>query len=80
MHAAPRAHVAEPVTVRSSGRHRLVSTRRSWLHHVSHLTGRAGSAVSLAALALLGTALAVGVSGPDPAERPTLTVTYDVAR
>ncbi|HVH21354.1 MAG TPA: hypothetical protein VNA11_02760 [Pseudonocardia sp.] len=47
---------------------------------MSHLTGRAGSAVSLAALALLGTALAVGVSGPDPAERPTLTVTYDVAR
>jgi hypothetical protein len=79
MHAAPMAHVAEPVTVRASGRHRLVNTPRSRLRRVGHLTGRAGSMVSLAALALLGTALAVGLVAQDPAERPTLTVTYDVA-
>jgi hypothetical protein len=81
MHAAPTAHVAaEPVTSTPSGRHRLIRTRRSRLHRLGHLTGRVGSVVSLAALALLGTTLAVGPSTADPAERPTLTVTYDVAR
>jgi hypothetical protein len=73
------AHAAEPVTVRASGRHRLVSAQRSRLRRAQHLTGRAGSVVSLAALALLGTALAIGLTAQDPAERPTLTVTYDVA-
>jgi hypothetical protein len=80
MHAAQTAHVAEPVATTASGRHRRVDTGRDRLRRINHLTGRAGSVVSLAALALLGTALAVGVAGQDPAERPTLTVTYDVAR
>jgi hypothetical protein len=80
MHAPPMAHVAQPVTVRAPGRHRLVSTRSSRLHRASYLTGRAGSVVSLAALALLGTASAVGLSAQAPAERSTITVTYDVAR
>ena len=43
------------------------------------MAGRAGSLVSMAALALLGTAVAAGLSQPPPAaERPTVIVTYDV--
>jgi hypothetical protein len=41
--------------------------------------GRAGSLVSMGALALLGTAVAAGLSQPAPAaERPTVVVTYGV--
>jgi hypothetical protein len=45
------------------------------------VAGRAGSLVSMSALALLGTAVAAGLSQPTPtpaAERPTVVVTYDV--
>ena len=43
------------------------------------LAGRVGSLLTLGALALLGTAFAAGLSAPAPAaERPTVTVTYDV--
>ena len=84
MHAAPTTHVADPMSSTTSqvtpGRHRRISTRRSRLARATHLTGRVGSLVSLAALALLGTALAVGTTEHGPAERPTVTVTYDVAR
>ena len=41
-----------------------------------HLAGRVGSLVSLAALVLLGTAVASGLSPTD--QRPTITVTYDL--
>jgi hypothetical protein len=46
---------------------------------VLRVAGRAGSLVSMGALALLGTAVAAGLSQPTPAaERPTVVVTYDV--
>jgi hypothetical protein len=73
-------HAAAP-TARSGstpGRHRLV-IGPSRHRHAAQLAGWAGSVVSLAALALIGMAVAASLSdGLPPAERPTLIVTYDV--
>lgn len=79
MHVAPTAHLAVPVATTAPGRHRRMTIAPSRVRRATHVVGRVGSLVSLAALALLGTAVAAGVSDlPSAAERPTVTVTYDV--
>ena len=81
MHAAPdgpRRRSGRHHDARAAPPHRRIA-RRSRPARATQLAGRVGSLVSLAALALLGTALAAGLSEPAPAaERPTVTVTYDV--
>jgi hypothetical protein len=84
MHALPTAHPAVTAAVPRPGRHRRTSgTPRSTVvsrpTRALRVAGRAGSLVSMGALALLGTAVAAGLSQPQPAaERPTVVVTYDV--
>ena len=84
MHALPTAHPAVTAAVPRSGRHRRTAgTPRSTVvsrpAQALRVAGRAGSLVSMGALALLGTAVAAGLSQPTPAaERPTVVVTYDV--
>ena len=86
MHALPTAQPAVTAAAPRSGRHRrtagtprpIVVSRPAQALRVAR---RAGSLVSMGALALLGTAVAAGLSQPTPtpaAERPTVVVTYDV--
>ena len=79
MPAAPPAPVTAPLTASTAGRHRRPDTGAGRVRRAARLAGRAGSMVSLAALALLGTAVATNLVGHEPAERPTVTVTFDVA-
>jgi hypothetical protein len=86
MHALPTARPALMAAVPRPGRHRRTagmprSTVVSRPAQALRVAGRAGSLVSMSALALLGTAVAAGLSQPTPtpaAERPTVVVTYDV--
>ena len=84
MHALPTAHPAVTAADPRPGRHRRTagmprSTRVSRPARALQAAGRAGSLVSMGALALLGTAVAAGLSQPAPAaERPTVVVTYGV--
>ena len=86
MHALPTARPAVMAAVPRSGRHRRTagmprSTVVSRPAQALRVAGRAGSLVSMSAMALLGTAVAAGLSQPTPtpaAERPTVVVTYDV--
>ena len=84
MHASPTAHPAVTAAAPRPGRHRRKagmprSIAVSRPARAVRVAGRAGSLVSMSALALLGTAVAAGLSQPAPAaERPTVVVTYDV--
>ena len=84
MHALPTADPAVTAADPRPGRHRRTagmprSTLVSRPARALRAAGRAGSLVSMGALALLGTAVAAGLSQPAPAaERPTVVVTYGV--
>jgi hypothetical protein len=75
--AAPAATV--PVADPAPGRHRRLTGGGNRARQTLEVATWIGSLVSLGAIALLCTAIAAGVSDvPAPAERPTVTVTYDV--
>jgi hypothetical protein len=84
MHALPTARPAVTAAGPRPGRHRRTagmpkSTLVGRPARALRVAGRAGSLVSMGALALLGTAVAAGLSQPAPvAERPTVVVTYGV--
>jgi hypothetical protein len=84
MHALPTAHPAVMAADPRPGRHRRTagmprSTVVTRPARALRAAGRAGRLVSMGALALLGTAVAAGLSQPAPAaERPTVVVTYGV--
>lgn len=81
MHADPTAQPPVPVTYRARGRHRreVLEPRRA--RRSAGLTTRVGGVVTLASLALIGTAVAASLAAPAPAaERPTVTVTYGMDR
>lgn len=85
MHALPTADHAVTTAGPTSGRHRRPkgapgpAGRPGRSAKALLAAGRAGSLVSMSALALLGTAIAAGLAQPLPAaERPTVVVTYDV--
>jgi hypothetical protein len=84
MHALPTAHPAVMAADPRPGRHRRTagmprSTVVTLPARALRAAGRAGRLVSMGALALLGTAVAAGLSQPAPAaERPTVVVTYGV--
>ena len=78
MHALQTAHPVVPAAP-TPGRHRRSPAAGRRPVRFVELAGRVGSLLTLGALALLGTAFAAGLSAPAPAaERPTVTVTYDV--
>lgn len=78
MHAPPPTRSAVPVGTAGPGRHRRIVLTPSRLRCTAQVIGRVGSVVSLAALTLLGMAVAASVNPVD--EHPTITVTYDVQR
>lgn len=79
MYVAPTVQHAVPVTSRAPGRHRQMVIAPRRVRRLTGLAVRVGSVVSLAALAVIGTAVAANLSGPAaPAERPTVTVTYGI--